>query len=131
MNLRRAHSTTGMISVAAFVGTGFYMHFSFPELHGGSDLVRSLYRSNHTYILMAGLLNLLAGRVGAINTRGWKRRIGHLGAAIMLITPWVLMTAFFVDPPQGSADRPLTAITVAILTFGVMFRLVGTKRSDQ
>ena len=116
--LARAHSVFGWLGLLAFLGSGVYLRSGRPELYGGSEVVRALFRANHLYLLSAATLNLLAARVGSVDgrVRGLLRTIGSY---TLLVTPLVLGVAFLREPPEGISARPLT-------TGGLVLTLLGT-----
>jgi hypothetical protein len=59
--MRRLHLVTGLVSVAAFLASGLYMHLRYDHLRGMDDVLRLLFRSTHIYLLFAALLNLALG----------------------------------------------------------------------
>ena len=116
--LARAHSVLGWLGLLAFLGSGAYLRAGRPELYGGSEVVRALFRANHLYLLAAATLNLLASRVSGVEGRV-RGALRALGSYTLLVTPFVLGAAFLREPPQGLGGRPLT-------TVGLVLTLVGT-----
>jgi hypothetical protein len=115
--VRRFHLWLGWGTFAIFLGTGLYMAREFPEAHSGHDAVRYLYRANHVYILFAALLNLMLGfRPFDAGERGTLRTVASVLVAAAV--PF-LVSAFFVEPPKASPERPFTL-------FGIVSAAAGT-----
>jgi hypothetical protein len=115
--LRLFHLWLGWGTFGIFLGTGLYMAREFPEAYRDQDAVRYLFRANHVYILFAALLNLTLGfRPIDAGERGKLRTVASVlvAAAVPL-----LVSAFFLEPPSASPERPLTL-------FGIVSAALGT-----
>ena len=126
--MRRAHLIIGLLGVAAFLGSGLYMHFQYqhfkvPEAYGGNEALRFMFRANHIYLLMASLVNLVVAVYFREPTRAYSRWIGRIGSAMVLVSPILLGVAFFVEVPAASPDRTLTYFGVILLAAGVLAHL--------
>jgi len=77
-----------------------------------------MYRANHIYLLLASLVGITLGLHWTGARPGWRGKLGVIGACLVLAAAVALAGAFFVEPPQGSPDRPITF-------FGVLFALAG------
>jgi hypothetical protein len=129
--LRRLHRSIGGAALAGFAVTGFYMLWRLPGLFvPGGDPIRYLYRANHLYLLLSGLLNLAIGTYLALRDRGWRRRAQVAGSVCLLLAPAVLFPAFFLDPPGTSPQRLVTTAGMFLLFFGTLLHLPGAPRRD-
>jgi hypothetical protein len=115
--LRLFHLWLGWGTFAIFLGTGLYMAREFPEAYRGHDAVRYLYRGNHVYILFAALLNLTLGFRPF--DAGEGRRLQTIASVLVAAAVPLLVSAFFVEPPKASPERPLTL-------FGIVAAAAGT-----
>ena len=73
MRISTIHRRLGFATVIVFLITGFYMKLKGPDLHGSNEVVRFLFRANHVYILLAGLVNLGVGFYVVPHARPWRR----------------------------------------------------------
>lgn len=123
MDLKRLHRWTGIVAVVVFLGTGLYMRWQFPGLYAGNETIRHLYRANHIYLLMAGLLNVGLGLYFAAQAAGWRRTAQRVGSALLLAAPAILLAAFFFEPPHATPERPITAagLFAALIGMGCHF----------
>lgn len=96
------------------------MKFNFPEIYADNEIIRYQFRANHIYILMSGLINLVVGMISLPGLQGWRRIFSRLASLLLLISPVLLITAFFVEPVQAVPTRPLTTPGIFILLFGVL-----------
>ena len=85
------------------------MRWRFPGLYESDETIRYLFRTNHIYLLMAGLLNLGLGLYFAEHPAGWRRTLQRVGSALLLAAPAILLAVFFLEPPHGAPERPITA----------------------
>ena len=129
--LARIHSIVGWLSFLAFLASGVYLKLHKPELQAGSEAVRALYRANHLYLLGAGLLNLLAARVGAAPGR-LRARLRGIGSLVLFAAPLVLGAAFMREPPHGFDGRTLTTLGAVLMLGGtLLLELTTPKARDE
>lgn len=126
VNLRLIHHLTGIIAILSFFISGAYMASVFPEIYKSNEIVRFLFRSNHLYILLAGLLNLgLAGYVTPSDIK-WRRRCQVTGSVFIVPATIILIAAFFYEPGNALVDRPLTMPAIVLLFLGTISHWIST-----
>jgi hypothetical protein len=114
----------GVLTLLGFAITGFHMLWTLPGLfEDGGNPVRFLYRANHLYLLFAALLNLALGSYLRLYVGGWRRRIQIFGSGCLLIAPFILFPAFFIDPPRLSPKRPMTEGAIFLVFIGTLCHL--------
>jgi hypothetical protein len=128
VSISRAHRLIGIIALACFLGTGIYMRVRFPGLYEGREAIRFLFRANHIYLAMAAALNLALGLPPASRVEGGRRLIQAAASGLVLVSPAVLLGAFFIDPPEPDSGRMLTRVGVVMAIVGVVLRLLATPR---
>jgi hypothetical protein len=128
MQLRQVHFAVGLAGVGAFIVTGIYMRAGFPELYGGNEVLRYLYRSNHVYVLLASLVNVALGVHLRPVAPAWRARVSLLGSLLALASPAVLCLAFFVEAPVPSPERLWTLLGVAAVAAGIALHALGGAR---
>ena len=126
MNLKRIHRWTGIITVVIFLLTGLYMRWRFPGLYEGNESIRYLFRANHIYLLMAGLLNVGLGTYFVAHPAGWRRTLQNVGSALLLAASVILLVAFFLEPPQAMPERPVTAAGLFASLIGMGCHFIAT-----
>jgi hypothetical protein len=126
--LARAHSVVGWLGVFIFLASGVYLSRERPELYGGSEVVRALFRANHLYILAGALLNLLAARVGAVDSL-LRTRIRTAGSLALLSTVPLLSAAFWLEPPHGFEGRKLTLLGMVLMLVGTLLVTLTTPKA--
>ncbi len=122
----RAHRLAGLATLAAFLITGFYLRFGL-RLEDGEHAIRYLFRANHVYILLAGLVNLALGAYLVPAARPWRRRAQQTGSALLLAATAALLAAFALEPPRGDPHRPITSLAVLGLFAGTLLHLAGAR----
>lgn len=120
MNLPRIHRLVGLVVVLLFLLTGLYMRFRFPDLYASDEVVRYLFRANHVYILLSGLLNIGVGTYLVLHTQPWKRTLQFVGSALLIVASVVLLAAFFYEPPRAAPERLLTLIGIVCMLLGTI-----------
>lgn len=128
MNMKLLHILVGLLTVLVFLATGMYMQSHFPAIHEANEVIRYQFRANHIYVLLSGLINLLAAlKSGALFT-GWRLVTARVASIFLLLAPAVLIYAFYTEPAQASADRPLTFYGVVLLLAGVLLTYLPLAR---
>jgi hypothetical protein len=127
-DLGRAHRLVGMVGVLAFLGTGVYMARNFPQLYDGNAAIRFQFRANHGYLLLASLANWSLGMYLTASAPGWRLALQRMASLMVLAAPAALLVAFFVEPPRGSADRPLTLLGWVLMLAGTVLQALARKR---
>jgi hypothetical protein len=103
--MRRIHLMFGLLGVVLFVLTGQVMARHAPPVRRMDAELRLMYVSRHIYLLGAALVNLMTGLYLQRATRRWQRALQFTGSALLLASPLLLGTAFFVEPPLGLGGR--------------------------
>lgn len=123
--LQRLHRTAGLLTVLIFLVTGWYMRMHFPEAYEATEVIRYQYRANHVYILFCGLINIALGLYGVVQTGGWKKVVQIVGSWLLLVSPVLLILAFFLEPVKAVPLRPLTFFGVVAALAGVGLHGMG------
>jgi hypothetical protein len=122
----RVHLMIGLLTLAAFIASGVYLRLHVTELAEGSPAVRIAFRSNHIYLLMSGLINLVLGLYAGPFER--RRPVRMLASVLILAAPVLLTAAFVREPAGGNFDRPLTRFGVISLVVGVVVHAITEKK---
>ena len=105
--MRVLHLIVGSAGVLVFLATGIYMQTHFPELYGTNEALRYMYRANHVYILLASLVNVVLGVYLSAPNSPWRAVVGRTGSVLALLSPPILIYAFFAEAPKASPERVL------------------------
>jgi hypothetical protein len=125
VHLAQVHRWVGLLTLGVFVTSGVFLKLRLPDLAAHNDSIRWLFRANHIYLLMAGLLNLAA--VHAPSVTRWRARAQGIGSALLLLAPVVLVAAFIREPGTPEPGRPLTHAGIIALAAGTVLR-AGLRR---
>ena len=128
---RLLHKITGVLTVLIFLGTGAYMRVNGPELFQSDPTLRMMFRSNHIYILMAGLINIGIGSYLVLSRQRSRRILQLIGSSFLLVAPVLLVCAFFSEPSGKRFERHLTLSAMILLLTGTVFHLLSTARSSR
>jgi NADH:ubiquinone oxidoreductase subunit 6 (subunit J) len=110
----------GVATIVVFLMTGVYLRWRVPALYGDDAVIHSLFRANHVYILLSGLINLGIGTYVVLHGSRWRRNLQLAGSCLLLAAPVVLLLAFIFEPPRATPARYVTAVGVLILFLGVL-----------
>ena len=124
--MRLLHKLTGVLTVLIFLGTGAYMRLNGPELLQSDPTLRMMFRSNHIYILMAGLINIGIGSYLVPSERRGRRILQLIGSSFLLVAPVLLVCAFFSEPSGKRFERHLTLSAMILLLIGTLSHLLST-----
>ena len=127
--MRLLHKLAGILTVLIFLGTGAYMRLNGPELFQSDPTVRMMFRSNHIYILMAGLINIGIGSYFILSQQRWRRILQLIGSTFLLLAPVLLICAFFSEPAGKGFERHLTLSAMILLLTGTISHLLSTSWS--
>jgi hypothetical protein len=121
--MARVHLVVGIGGVVAFLATGLYMRLEFPAAYAGDATMRMLFRSAHIYLLLASLMNVLAG-VHASRVRSKWRRAGSI---LLLLAPVFFLMAFAIEPAVGRVERPYALAGAVAALVGTSIHLVSSR----
>jgi hypothetical protein len=124
--LRHTHFIVGTIALIMFLLTGQYMHWWHGHLQGMNDTPRLLFRSAHIYLLWAGLLNVVLGLYLQPCEVRWCRVLQQLGSVAILLSPVLLLSAFFIEPWLAQLVRPYARPAIYIAFGGTLAHIVAT-----
>jgi hypothetical protein len=128
--VRVFHVWLGLGAVAVFLYSGLYMRRQFPEAYAAHDAIRYLYRANHIYILFAALLNLTLGLQLSDAGRRGKGTLQMVASALVAAAVPLLVSAFFVEAPKASPERPLTVLGIVCAVAGTGLHGVARWRTS-
>lgn len=128
--LPKIHLLTGIATFLIFLGTGFYMQLHFPAIYLHNETIRYLFRANHIYLLFSGLLNVTLGINASFSDHEKRRKMQVLGSWLLLIAQGVLLTAFFIEPPQAEPERVITSLGIYLALGGVALHTLGRFRKN-
>ena len=93
--------------VAAFLGSGAYMHLRLHHLHQTPDAQRMVYRASHINLLLIGALNIAASRRARSASR-----FDHVAAMLEIAASGFFVAAFICEPLYAHLYRPWTRAAV-------------------
>ncbi len=119
------HRRAGIATVIVFLATGVYLEVRFPDLYGSNEAIRYLFRANHVYILLSGLLNIGIGTYLGWHTQRWRKNLQVTGSVFLLSAPILLIVAFFYEPPFASPERYITVVGIVFLAVGTLCHMAS------
>ena len=100
----------GLLLFLAFILSGQYMRHVFTPEHLDDLIQRAQIRSNHIYVLLSALLNLLASRIPTEYTRSWQRYADATARALLMIAACFLAAGFWYEHDGDLANRLFTRL---------------------
>ncbi len=116
--MRTLHLSAGAAVLVAFLLTGQYMDYLDVRSGALGEATRMMFRSRHIYVLLAGLLNLGVGAYFVYREPGWRRTAQLTGSVLVLVSPLMLLAAFFTEPGGAELKRHFTLPAVQLLAAG-------------
>ena len=93
------------------------------------DGTRMMFRSRHIYILLAGLINLGVGVYFTWCKERWRWILQLVGSGLIILSPILLIAAFFYEPRLRGLPRPLTLPGIVTMSVGVFCHLFSVFRA--
>jgi uncharacterized membrane protein len=128
MNFKTIHRYTGFVVVIIFLVTGVFMKLHFPEAYEADPVIRYLFRANHVYILLAGLIHIAIGTNLVLDAAPRRRRLQRVGSGLLILASALLILAFFLEPQLASQDRWITLLGIIGLLIGTLCHLLGRSK---
>ena len=119
---QRAHWCVGAVTLAVFPLSGAYMlHIALvPHLE---DVPRLVFRSRHLFLMISGVANLA---IAAGCPRGIA---GKIASSLVLVSPFLLIAAFLVDPARGIDSSEFFRLAMfALFGAGVLLAICNRPR---
>ena len=127
--LPQLHFWVGFIGVLAFLATGQYMFHAHAHLEGMADGPRMLYRSAHIYLLLCAILNLVVGIYLQPATQRVPALLQYVVSAVLLLSPFVMLAGFFIEPLGNDLHRPVTRLGLyALFAIAALLMVLGIRR---
>jgi hypothetical protein len=118
----RAHWLVGLLTLIAFPLTGAYMlHIAtVPHL---DTVPRLMFRSRHLFLLMAAVVNL------ALSNSQPVHFVQRVASVLIMLSPVLLITAFFVDPARGLRSSQMFHFAMyGLFAAGVLLAIANRPR---
>jgi hypothetical protein len=130
--MKLLHLVVGAVALVAFLLTGQYMEYLRLDSGATEDGARMMFRSRHIYLLLAGLVNLGVGAYFVRREGLWRRTLQALGSAFVLVSPALLLAAFFSEPQLPGLQRHFTLPAVVLLSAGTLLHAFsGEKQKNR
>ncbi|MBI3468090.1 MAG: hypothetical protein HY000_34215 [Planctomycetes bacterium] len=102
------------------------MRLRFPAAFRDDLGMRMMFRSAHLYILLAALLNLVAGAHLRARVAKWLQRVQVVGSGCLLVSPVMFTAAFFAEPAPQRLDRPIVLLAAALALLGAILHTIAS-----
>ena len=125
MNWSRAHWLVGLLALLAFPLTGQYMLqvAAVPHL---DSVPRLIFRSRHLLLLVAAVANL------ALSNSQPFHRAQHVASILIMLSPFLLLAAFFIDPARGLDSSTIFRLALYSLWIaGILLAIVNRPRRER
>jgi peptidoglycan/LPS O-acetylase OafA/YrhL len=122
VNWSRAHWLVGLLTLLIFPLTGAYMlHVAVvPNLDTVSRLI---FRSRHLFLLLVAVANL------ALSNSQPIRLVQRVAATLILVSPFLLIAAFFIDPTNGlKSSKVFHFAMYGLFAAGVLLAIANRPR---
>jgi hypothetical protein len=105
--------------------SGLYLRDKAPSVYLSDEVSHMMFRTNHIYILMAGIANVAIGRYVVMLKDKGGRWMQSFGMGLMMVASGVLIYAFTLEPLLGSMERPRTMLGVFLLAGGTLLHVLS------
>ncbi|MBD0325271.1 MAG: hypothetical protein ICV68_02510 [Pyrinomonadaceae bacterium] len=129
--MKLLHTIVGITVVVIFLLTGQYLETYYPHMENVDDGMRMLFRSRHIYILLAGLINIGIGTYFTYQQKRWRQIMQLTGSVLLLVAPFLLLAAFFYEPPRANLQRTFTLPSIVALLTGTLLHLLSGARQSK
>ena len=125
MSWPRAHWTVGSLTLIVFLLTGAYMRH-FAHVSTLDSVSRLVFRSRHLFLLLSAVANLAL-------SSGQPLRLGQrVASALILLSPFLLLVAFAVDPARGLKSSQIFHFGMyGLFAAGVLLAIGNRPRSEE
>jgi hypothetical protein len=120
----KSHILIGILFLVIFLLSGVYMLINFPELYAGREEIRMMFRATHIYILLASLVNLMAGNYLLSKFECRFLQLRRLASSLIIVAPFLFFIAFVIEPPSYLIERPISFWGVVALVAGVILHSI-------
>jgi hypothetical protein len=128
--LRKIHLYFGWLVVWIFVLTGQYMrHVIHPAMEADATYRFSI-RANHVYILLFGLLHLLAGAYFQPMAQRNRMRLQQAGSLMLFVATVIVLAAFAFETKVG-AERPISLAAMVAGVTGIGLHLLAVRNQSR
>lgn len=131
--MKRFHYIVGLVGVLSFILSGQVLLRHQPSLSSLEPGIHMMYVSRHIYVLGASLVNLALGLYFRNDTQKWRYTLQAVGSILLMSSPFLLVTAFLVEPSLGLAGRSwwsrLGLFTLLAGMLGHLIASVGNRKS--
>ena len=117
------HQSFGALLVVVFLLTGQYMDRFHNHLEGYPDGARMLYRSRHSYILLAALLNLALGAYYTARAGRLRKGLQLAGSGLVATASALFVAAFCYEPTFTGFHTPYSRPAIYIVAWGALLHL--------
>jgi uncharacterized membrane protein YozB (DUF420 family) len=118
----RAHWIVGLLTLLMFPLTGQYMRHVADVPHLDA-IPRLIFRSRHLLLLVAGVANI------ALSNSQPFHRAQRVASLLIMISPPLLIAAFFIDPARGLHSSTVFRLAMYSLWIaGVILAIVNRPR---
>jgi hypothetical protein len=119
-----AHWLVGLLTLLIFPLTGQYMRHVAAVPHLDS-VPRLVFRSRHLMLLIAAVANL------ALSNSQPFRRAQRVASVLIMVSPFLLVAAFFIDPARGLHSSNIFRLAMYSLWIaGVLLAIVNRPRNE-
>ena len=125
MQTRTIHLVVGVLVIAVFLVTGYYMRFHIHHLMEANERLRFSLRGNHIYILLLGLSNLSLGTYLKVSQTIWRAYLQLVGSLMILAATGLVIVAFFFENKE-LLERPFTLLAIILALAGTMLHVVSS-----
>jgi uncharacterized membrane protein len=126
--MARLHLIFGLVLFVAFLATGRFMRWDFPDKEAIAPEFRMLMRSRHIYILLSSLIHIVLG-VYLEMRREKMQKYAQIFASVLLFAGSALFIAAFVYETYRTRNfSEISRLALYATLAGTVFHLLGGYR---
>ena len=129
--MRYAHLIFGILLFIAFLVTGRFMRWDFPDKDAIPQEFRMLMRSRHIYILLSSLIHIVLGVYLKIHKETLQKYVQYSASALLFAGSIFFVWAFIYETYTTRHFSDISRQALYLTLAGTIFHLLGGLKAKE